>query len=362
MSIRDKVDLNILRYANCWEDADILLEGLGLPPNKRLLCIASAGDNALALLSASPELVHAVDLSLPQLYLTELKQACFSSLEHESTLGFLGVIPLEERERIKIYRHLGTKLSKSAALFFNDRLQWIEEGVIHQGKFEKYFSFFRKYLMPLVHSSEKIKKMFSFDSVSDLGRFYDAEWNTWRWRLLMNTFFSRAVMGKYGRDPEFFRHVNLPVSKYIRERAGSALSTMLPSENFILDMIFNGNFNHALPFYLREENYDLIRNNIHRLSLSATPAETAIREKQYHAYALSNIFEYISVEEFKAFVREVSPCIQTGSRLAFWNLMAPRSFADTDPSAFKRNKEASEMLSAKDKGFFYNRFLVEEKN
>jgi hypothetical protein len=53
--------------------------------------------------------------------------------------------------------------------------------------------------------------------------------------------------------------------------------------------------------------------------------------------------------------------IPSKSRIAFWNLMAPRSFADANPQAFSRNEALSSYLSGIDKGFFYSRFLVEEK-
>ncbi|MGV2481690.1 UNVERIFIED_CONTAM: DUF3419 family protein, partial [Salmonella enterica subsp. enterica serovar Weltevreden] len=42
------VDFNLIRYANCWEDADILSEALDIPTGKRILSIASAGDNSFS--------------------------------------------------------------------------------------------------------------------------------------------------------------------------------------------------------------------------------------------------------------------------------------------------------------------------
>ena len=50
--IEDRASFDFLRYANCWEDADILCEALGVRPGARVLSIASAGDNTLALLAA----------------------------------------------------------------------------------------------------------------------------------------------------------------------------------------------------------------------------------------------------------------------------------------------------------------------
>ncbi|MDE7297020.1 MAG: BtaA family protein, partial [Clostridia bacterium] len=39
---------SLLRYANCWEDTDILLEGLQIRENEVGLSVASGGDNTLA--------------------------------------------------------------------------------------------------------------------------------------------------------------------------------------------------------------------------------------------------------------------------------------------------------------------------
>jgi S-adenosylmethionine-diacylglycerol 3-amino-3-carboxypropyl transferase len=361
MSIQEKVDLGILRYANCWEDADILLEGLALPPSSDILCIASAGDNALALLTTDPRTVHAIDLSKVQLYLTEFKQMCFKALEYEEVLQLLGVHPCSAAERKKLYAHIKPHLSRSAAGFWDEHLRWIEEGVIHQGKFERYFNVFRKYLLPLVHSRKKTEQLFLVTGAEEQRRFYNKEWNTFRWKLLMNIFFSKGIMGKYGRDPEFFRYVNMPVAKYIRQKAEAHFNTNLARENHLLEMIFTASFSHSLPLYLRKENFELIRNNISNLSLSNIPAEEEMQRKNYHAYALSNIFEYLSAGEFESFVGNVKGYINPGSRLAYWNLMASRSFADVCTSSFKRDEEVSMSLTARDKGFFYSRFLIEEK-
>ncbi len=48
-----KVDFNIIRYANCWEDADILLEGLSPAEGSKILSIGSAGDNSFSTINSS---------------------------------------------------------------------------------------------------------------------------------------------------------------------------------------------------------------------------------------------------------------------------------------------------------------------
>ena len=72
-SIDNHARFDFIRYANCWEDADILVEALQPAPGKRLVSIASAGDNTLSLLSGAPEKVVAIDLNPVQLACLELR-------------------------------------------------------------------------------------------------------------------------------------------------------------------------------------------------------------------------------------------------------------------------------------------------
>jgi len=50
-------DFTIIRYAQVLEDADILLEALDIQPEDECLSIASAGDNARAMLARGPRKV-----------------------------------------------------------------------------------------------------------------------------------------------------------------------------------------------------------------------------------------------------------------------------------------------------------------
>ena len=42
--IAGKASFDEIRYAQCWEDADVLLQGLDVQPGDHCLSIASAGD------------------------------------------------------------------------------------------------------------------------------------------------------------------------------------------------------------------------------------------------------------------------------------------------------------------------------
>src|ERR1041384_7536931 len=76
----ERADFSAIRYAQVWEDADVLIEGLAIQPGDVCVSIASAGDNALALLTKDPSRVVALDLSPAQLACLELRVAAYKML------------------------------------------------------------------------------------------------------------------------------------------------------------------------------------------------------------------------------------------------------------------------------------------
>ena len=78
-----------LSYAQCWEDPNLLREALNVTKGGRVLSIASGGCNSLDLALAGAHEVVAVDLSLPQLAVTELKMAGMRASERAAWMESL---------------------------------------------------------------------------------------------------------------------------------------------------------------------------------------------------------------------------------------------------------------------------------
>src|SRR5436309_6336755 len=106
--VAGRADFSRVRYAQCWEDADILLEGLDVRPGDVCLSIASAGDNTLALLTRSPGRVIALDLSPAQLACLELRVAAYRVLSHPELLELIGSTP--SRRRLLLYQRCRPQL------------------------------------------------------------------------------------------------------------------------------------------------------------------------------------------------------------------------------------------------------------
>lgn len=355
----ERADFSGIRYAQCWEDADVLLAALEPGPGKHCLSIASAGDNTLALLSRDPESVLALDLSPAQIACLELRVAAYRELQHDELLAFVGSV--ESAARPRLYQACRKHLSADVLAFWDERADLIAAGIGSVGKFEHYFRVFRERVLPLVHPPGRVRELLFPKSFPDRRSFYDNRWNSVRWRLMFRVFFSRTVMGFLGRDPEFFHYVEGSVSERILKRTEYALTELDPAANPYIQWILTGRHNGALPAALREENFERIRNNLDRLQWRCGSLEESLgRDRKFDCFNLSDIFEYMSPSSYEQLLQLIVSSARPGARLAYWNMLAPRHRPESLAASLRPLTELSSRLFARDQAFFYSALVVEE--
>jgi len=358
--IEDRAKFTYIRYANCWEDAEILCEALQAKESKRFLSIASAGDNSLSLLSYGAEVI-AVDLNPSQLACVELRTVLINKLDYNDFLAFLGI--KHANNRLSTFDKLKTELNGSALDFWEKHRDLIETGVIHGGKFEKYFHYFRKLVTNLIHSKKTVDELLGEKSKDERIKFYSAKWANRRWHWLFKIFCSKFVMGRMGRDPEFFRYVDIPVAENILHRVKYALTELETHQNPYLDYILTGNFTNSLPHYLKEDNFNKIKRNLNKLILyHGTIHEAAQRfgSEKYDGYNLSDIFEYLDESTCRDIYQALIEVSRPQARFAYWNMLVPRRCPKDLGDQVVYKEDLSRKLFAKDKAFFYSNFIVDE--
>jgi S-adenosylmethionine-diacylglycerol 3-amino-3-carboxypropyl transferase len=359
--VAGRADFSGIRYAQCWEDADVLLAGLDVQPGDTCLSIASAGDNSLALLTRDPAHVIALDLSPAQLACVELRVAAYRELSHPEILLLVGSTP--GKGRVDLYRRCRSQLSVAAQEFWDSHPSEIDAGIGSAGKFERYFARFRRLVLPLVHFRPKVEALLRGGSREERIAFYNRQWDTCRWRLLFRVFFSRFVMGRMGRDPSFFRYVEGGVADRILARARHAVTELNPAENPYLQWIMSGRHTTALPLALRAEHFETIRANLDRLEWRCQSIEDFLASREGRSidrYNLSDIFEYMSEENCHQLLALLVSHGKAGGRLAYWNMLAPRCRPESMAGQLRPLTELAERLHREDKAFFYSRFVVEE--
>lgn len=359
--IETNAAFNIMRYAQCWEDADILLDALDIQKTDVCLSIASAGENSFSLLSKSPQKVIAIDMNPVQLAAVELRKACYQILSHQEMLKFHGARKATVGERSAFFEKVKNRLSPETCQYWQNT-NFLEVGYGSVGKFEKYFALFKNKVMPLIHSKKTIEKLFNCKTLEEQQAFYNKKWNNWRWRLLFKIFFSRKLMGLMGRDPAFFNYVQGSVADKILNRTELAFHHVLARNNPYLDWILHGEFRYALPHALRKENFEAIRSNLHKLELYEGSVESylATTEETITKYNLSDIFEYMSEEKYEELMNRLIKASKPEGRLAYWNMLAPRDAGVSVLLDLQLETLDTESLFLKDKAFFYSRFICEK--
>ncbi len=351
-----------ISYAQCWEDVEVLQQALQVGPGDRVLSIASGGDNSIALALAGAEVV-AVDLSRPQLALVELKLSggLLPYAEHLQLAGLL-----EPGRRVFLYHKVRDALGAEARRYWDRHEDLVREGLLRGGRFERYLERFRRHVLPLVHRRATVRRLLALSDPAEQRRFYDRHWNTWRWRALFRVFFSRWVMERAGRDPAQFAHVEGPVAEVLLARAEHALTDIPIATNPYVQWALSGGWpdlaiahrwlqpeGHAALGAARER-VRLVHGELERVL-----PELAARGERFDAFNLSNIFEYVTVDQQRTILRAVLEAAAPGARVAWWELFAPRPLPpDLRPRFEGRPRLAAELL-ARDRAWFYGGFHVE---
>lgn len=358
--IAGKARFDQIRYAQLWEDADVLVAALPQRPGSTLVSICSAGDNALAMLLLDPARVVVVDLSPAQIACLRLRIAAFRVLDHAAFLELMGARPSPRRGAL-LDQVLAATDGETRALWSPLRAAVAAHGAGGVGKFERYFRIFRTWLLPLVHSRRTIDDTFVSRPPAARQRFLDTRFNTWRWRLLLNLFFSRAVMGRMGRDKAFFDHVEGSVAAHVARRIRHAAVTCDPAENPYLHWILKGTHGVALPLTWRAEHYATIRDRLDRLDIRLGSLEAVVSTgEKADGFNLSDIFEYMSDTVFEQVYGAILGAANPGARLVYWNMMVPRRVPAPWRAAVVTRTVEEDRLKQIDKAFFYSDLVIEE--
>ena len=368
----NKVDFSIIRYSQCWEDTEILLEALDINENDICLGIASAGDNIFSMLSKNPKKVIAIDLSLPQLYLLELKREIIRKFDYQEMILFFGVISRDNKKNTKkirkeMYEEIRKNLQEKTKEYWDYNIEIIERGVNHAGKLEKFFRIFNHKILPFIHSKKTINKFFEKKSLEERKKFYDKKWENFRWKLTFRIFFSNLVIGKLGRDKEFFKYVEKDIATTMLSQIKYASTELNPHENPYINYFLTQNYRlDSLPYFLTEKNFRKIKSNLNKLEIVCDTLEEYLEKIDFKIdkFNLSDIFEYMSVENYAKLMEIIYKNCSDNALLAYWNLVVKRNsemeeLKNQFPKRFKRLKEIDQELHKRDKTFFYTDFVIE---
>jgi S-adenosylmethionine-diacylglycerol 3-amino-3-carboxypropyl transferase len=350
-----------IAYGQCWEDADVLLAGLGVRPGDTCLSIASAGDNTLALLAAGPARVIAIDCNAAQLACLALRVAAYRCLGYSELLEFYGSRP--SARRLVLYERCRPCLDSETREFWDARRTMLQRGLGHVGRFERYVELFRRWLLPLVHGRGRIDRLLQGGTTRECESFYARQWDNWRWRMLFRLFFSRPVMARLGRDRRCFDFAPRSIADSLLERMRATLARPQVAENPYIQWLLTGQHRSTLPFALRPENFQAIRANLDRLEWRCARVEDYLKaapDGSIDRFNLSNVFEYLAEGTAGAVLRDVARVARPGGRAVYWNLFAARERPTELADRLQSKSAEARALEQRAGTFFYSRLIVEE--
>lgn len=352
---------DIINYSQCWEDPKILQDALRISKNDVVLSITSGGDNTLALLSRNPQKVISIDINRAQNNLLELKIAAIKSLDYLKFLNFMGVE--DSIDRISLFTKCKPYLKSNTYRWWFQNQSLIKKGIIHAGKFEKFITRFRKYVLPFIHSKKTINEFIVVSSIQEQVKFYINRWDSRKWRLYFRLSSHPFILNRFGRQKEMSSQTTITkvAHKYL-ERLEKNLNNVLLSQNYFMQYCLIGTYGKVPPLYIEEKNYKKIKSfPTSSLIIETTDALNYLKSKPantFSKYNLSDIFETFPQDNYETLWSEIIRTSKKNAVVAYWNNLVTRPVPHQLKAKLKEEKKLSAKLSRKDRVFFYEGFHI----
>jgi S-adenosylmethionine-diacylglycerol 3-amino-3-carboxypropyl transferase len=196
--------------------------------------------------------------------------------------------------------------------------------------------------------------------------FFNEQFATPELERLFRWYFGREMMEKQGRDPAQFRYVEEgDVGGYFWNRFRYACTELPLSSNFYVELFLTAklrDLRHG-PRYLHPSNYDRLRALVDRVTVATDEVERCVAAAPRHQFSklnLSDLFEYVSDDDADALFGALAKRIRPGGRIAYWNLLVPRTSPDTLANLLRRRDDIAHPLWRRDRSWFYRSFHLEE--
>jgi len=293
----------IYNFGISQDDALTEYKALKINTNDRLLCVASAGEIPLNLLTMQNFRIDAVDISINQIYLTRLKLYAVRQLEPLDAAAFIGFMETTRQKRLQLFQKVSELMENQEKLFWQQNMNTILIGAIHAARFEKYISRFN-WLGLLIIGKKRLLKLFEFDQILEQQKFFDRYLSNYLLKMIFKIAFHPRIYKQRGIAAEGLKHSgerNIAQFFYVRFR--DFCCATLARHNYYLQFTFFNKvlFPEALPEYLTEEGVEQIRKNYSQLTIRHLSYQQALEQSikgEFNKFALSNIGDWMEKSEF----------------------------------------------------------------
>ncbi len=349
-----------IRYSQVWEDHRLLTRGLDIGPGDDVLSIASAGCNVAAMLLREPRSIVAIDISPSQCALTELKFAALRNLSAPDIGVLFGARP---GDAPAIFSSLSEGLSESTRAFWTAHRGDLEYGIYRCGLLDRAFTLFREKIF--AEYPGPIKKLLAARSLDEQRTIFESELATPHLEAAIRQYFGLALAGS-GRDESQLRYVTeSDIGEYAWNRVRHICTAVPTHDNYYLECLFTGSYADPAngPVYLNPDHVERLRALADRVTVvhaSLSDYLDGCAPGTFSKANLSNIFEYCSPAETEALFEQLAHTFRSGGRLAYWNMLVPRSAPAALAGRLRPLRELSRELHRTDRALFYRDFHIDE--
>jgi S-adenosylmethionine-diacylglycerol 3-amino-3-carboxypropyl transferase len=337
------------------------LRAFGELEGKRVLAITAGGGRVLNLLLARPAQIWAIDLNPAQNHLLELKVVGLRALDHAAYLGFLGIRPAYDR--LTTYATLRDQLSNGAARFFDAHPELIREGILFEGKLERFLRRIAK-LLQLVQPLG-VRRLFNFESIEEQRHFLRV-FDSPLLRLVAETACRRGVLQMFSGDPGFYKYVPKEIALHREIYSGMLrhFQDHLARANPLMQLVFFGRFLHeeSLPIYLNAKTFERVKHALSevRLIMRTSTVDAALREAgpdTFDAFSLSDISSYLDDRAHEQLFDDVLAAAQLGATIVSRSNIHHRPLSPTQAQRLVRDRALEATLAIADHSCVH-KFLI----
>lgn len=308
------------------EDHATVMRALDLSPGKRIVCVCSAGDTPLGLLTSAPDRVDAVDISFPQICLGQLKVAAIRDLSYDDMQALLGLVRDAPRA-LRCYEALRGRLADRVRDFWDENRDLIARGVLWQGRVQRMLALARR-IVAFTGGQHSLEALSEVRTSAEAECFVRKHVDSWRIRLML-----RVVFGRFGYRLLYpalgRRHLPAGMTPYdfSVDRLKAVLRRVRVANNpYLYPMVFGRYQPHAVPPYLDRANHETLRVRIDRITFHVADLVsylTHVPPRTVDAFALCNVIDWIDAARLEELLSAVVAAAAPEARILIFS-RAPR--------------------------------------
>ena len=277
-----------LIYNTCWEDPIIDRFLLEFDSSSDIFMISSAGDNSFDYLLDQPASIDCVDINPYQNSLLDLKCALFKNGSHEHLIELFltGKTP----NYTSIFKQIESDLDDFSSTFWESKKHWFSpnKGFYLHGLTGK-FARFLKFLLKIKGLDEAVEKLMNEHSLEQRALLYEECIKPTLWKGYSKHLWKSDLILGFAGIPNTQSDSIPNLNEYIKSTIQNLFVTQGMQHNYFWRLYLEGKYStECCPNYLKEDNFECIRSQIHKLSYSNDSVNSSLvsSEKKYSHFIL----------------------------------------------------------------------------